>query len=229
MVFLTHTHLISLVVRLAALVATAIVGSAPTVSAQDVPPENLPIGRYVADTRFTFPKFKQDAATANAIGVTPLNLPTRALGFVIGAHWYPMRLGIVTFGLGGEITAAGRGHTLNTGTDAAPVNVTVNSRFATISPQVSFNFGARDGWSYISGGIGSSTFTAERADQPLPDQETRTKTINYGGGARWFAKKHLAVSMDLRFYAVNPQLATATRPAFPRMTLMAFSVGAAIR
>ena len=35
--------------------------------------------------------------------------------------------------------------------------------------------------------------------------------------------------MDLRFYAVNPQLATATRPAFPRMTLMAFSVGAALR
>src|SRR4029079_8763282 len=159
MVFLTHTHPISLVVRLAALVATAIVGTAPPVSAQDVPPENLPIGRYVADTRFTFPKVKQDAATAHAISVPPLNLPTRALGFVIGAHWYPMRLGIVTFGLGGEITAAGRGHTLNTGTDAAPLNVTVNSRFATISPQVSFNFGARDGWSYISGGIGSSTFT----------------------------------------------------------------------
>jgi hypothetical protein len=66
-------------------------------------------------------------------------------------------------------------------------------------------------------------------DKPLPDQASRSKTINYGGGARWFAKKHLAVSMDLRFYAVNPQLATTTRPGFPRMTLMAFSAGAAIR
>ena len=216
--------------RLTALVAlAALIFIAARASAQDVPPEKLPIGRYVADARVTFPKFKQDAGTAEAIGVTPLNLPTRALGFVLGAHWYPVRLGIVTFGVGGEISAARRGSTLNTGTDAAPLDVTVNSSFTTISSQVSLNFGARDGWSYISGGIGSSTFTAERQDDPLPDQETRSKTINYGGGARWFAKKHLAVSMDLRFYAVNAQLGTASRPAFPRMTLMAFSVGAAIR
>lgn len=198
-------------------------------AAQDIPPEELPIGRYVADARVDFPKFKQDAATANGIGATALNLPTRAFGFVVGAHWYPVRLGIVTFGLGGEIAGARRGRTLNTGTEAVPLNVTVNSRFSAISPQVSFNFGARDGWSYISGGIGWSTFTAERQDHPLPDPESSSKTINYGGGARWFAKKHLAVSMDLRFYAVNPQLPTTTRPGFPRMTLMAFSVGAAIR
>jgi hypothetical protein len=207
----------------------AIVGSPRVVAAQDIPPENLPIGRYVADARINFPKFKQDLAIATAIGVTELNLPARAFGFVVGAHWYPARLGIVTFGIGGEIVGARRGHTLNTGTEPAPIDVTVNSRFSAISPQVSFNVGSRDGWSYISGGIGSSTFTAERMDKPLSDPESRSKTINYGGGARWFAKKHLAVSMDLRFYAINPQLATATRPGFPRMTLMAFSVGAAIR
>lgn len=204
-------------------------GSPRTAAAQDIPPEERPIGRYVADARVEFPKFKQDAAIANGIGATVLNLPTRAFGLVVGAHWYPVRLGIVTFGLGGEIASARRGRTINTGTKAAPLDVTVNSRFSAISPQVSFNFGARDGWSYISGGIGWSTFTAERKDQPLPNPESGSKTINYGGGARWFAKKHVAVSMDLRFYAVNPQLPTATRPGFPRMTLMAFSVGAAIR
>ena len=222
---------VSRVIRLITLpaLAGAIVGSPRMVAAQDVPPENLPIGRYVADARIAFPKFKQDPSIAAGIGVTTLNLPARAFGFVLGAHWYPARLGIVTFGIGGEIVTAGRGHTLNTGTEAKPVNVTVNSRFSAISPQVSFNIGSRDGWSYISGGIGSSTFTAERMDKPLPDQASRSKTINYGGGARWFAKKHLAVSMDLRFYAVNPQLATTARPGFPRMTLMAFSAGAAIR
>ena len=219
------------VIRLTALsaLAGAIVGSPRVLAAQDVPPENLPIGRYVADARIDFPKFKQDPSTATGIGVSTLNLPARAFGFVLGAHWYPARLGVVTFGIGGEIVTARRGHTLNTGTEAKPVDVTVNSRFSAISPQVSFNIGSRDGWSYISGGIGSSTFTAERMDKPLPDQASRSKTINYGGGARWFAKKHLAVSMDLRFYAVNPQLATTTRPGFPRMTLMAFSAGAAIR
>lgn len=217
--------------RLSALagVTAALVCAPGAAAAQDIPPEKLPIGRYVADARLNLPKFKQDAAIANGIGASVLNLPTRAFGFVAGAHWYPVRLGIVTFGLGGEITAARRGRTQNTGTDEAPVNVTVNSRFAAVSPQVSFNFGARDGWSYISGGIGWSTFTAERQDQPLPDPESRSKTINYGGGARWFAKKHLAVSMDLRFYAINPQLPTAARPGLPRMTMMAFSVGAALR
>lgn len=215
-------------VTLAALAAAAL-ATPRAVVAQDIPPEDLPIGRYVADARMAFPKFKQDPSIASGIGSTTLNLPTRAFGFVVGAHWYPLRLGIMTLGVGGEISAARRGHTLNTGTKAAPVNVTVNSRFAAMSPQVSFNFGSRDGWSYISGGIGWARFTAERKDRPLPDPESSSKTINYGGGARWFAKKHLAVSMDLRFYAVNPQFATATRPSFPRMTLVAFSAGAAIR
>lgn len=221
----------SLTIRFLPLVAlaAAVLTTPRAAAAQDIPPEDLPIGRYVADARVDFPKFKQDPNTASGIGATALNLPTRAFGFVVGAHWHPLRLGIMTLGLGGEISAARRGHTLNTGTKIAPVNVTVNSRFSAVSPQISFNFGARDGWSYISGGIGWSRFTAERADRPLPDQESGSKTINYGGGARWFAKKHLAVSMDLRFYAVNPQLTTATRPSFPRMTLMAFSAGAAIR
>ena len=66
---------------------------------------------------------------------------------------------------------------------------------------------------------------SELAEQPLPDPESGTKTINYGGGARWFSKKHLAVTFDIRFYAVNPQLATATRPAYPRMTIMTWVGG----
>jgi hypothetical protein len=105
----------------------------------------------------------------------------------------------------------------------------VNTRFSTLAPQISFNFGSRNGYSYISGGIGRANFTAERNDKPVPDPESGSKTINYGGGARWFVRKHLAVSMDVRFYAVNPQLTTATRPGYPRMTLLAMSAGVAIR
>lgn len=204
-------------------------GGAGNAGAQDLPDDTRPIGRFAVDARGAFPKFKQDTTTAAGIGVKPANLPTRALGLVFGAHWYPARLGIVTFGVGGEMLVSHRGHTLNTGTKAAPVNVTVNSRFSSLSPQVSFNFGSRDGWSYISGGIGSSTFTAERKDTPLPDPESRSKTINYGGGARWFAKKHVAMSMDLRFYAVNPEEVTAARPARSRMTLMTLSVGVSLK
>jgi hypothetical protein len=210
----------------AALLVCAVV---PPAAAQDVPAEKLPIARYVVDARADFPKFKQDAAIADAIGVGTLNLPTRGIGFVAGAHWYPLRVGFMTLGLGGEWVATRRSRTLNTGTEAAPLNVTVTTRFSTLAPQISFNFGSRNGYSYISGGIGRANLTTERDDEPLPDPESGSKTINYGGGARWFAKKHVAVSMDVRFYAVNPQEATASRPGYPRMTILALSAGVALR
>jgi Outer membrane protein beta-barrel domain len=198
-------------------------------AAQDSQPEELPIGHYVGDVRLQFPKFKQEAAVSGALGVATENLPTRGFGFALGAHWYPLRVGFMTLGLGGEVSKSGRDRTKNTGTEAAPVNVTVNTSFSAVSPQVSFNFGARDGWSYISGGLGWAKLTTERVDQPLPPPESATKAINYGGGARWFFKKHLAVNFDIRFHAVNPQLATATRPAYPRMTIMSWVGGISVR
>ena len=216
--------------RLSSFLFLAVICSLPRESAaQDTQPEDLPIGRYVADVRVEFPKFKQLPAISSALGVKTDNLPTRALGLTLGAHWYPLRLGLMTLGLGGEISKAGRNHTENTGTEAKPVNVTVNTTFSAISPQVSFNFGARDGWSYISGGIGRSNLTTQRADNPLPSPESGIKTINYGGGARWFFKKHLAANFDIRFYAVNPQLVTATRPGYPRMTIMSWVGGISVR
>src|SRR5215510_3156316 len=111
-----------------------------TAAAQETQPEDLPIGRYVADVRFNFPKFKQDPNVASSIGVATENLPTRGFGLVVGAHWYPLRMGVVTLGLGGEISKASRGRTTNTGTDTAPVEVGVNTRFSAVSPQISFNF-----------------------------------------------------------------------------------------
>jgi hypothetical protein len=211
------------------LVGTFTIASPRATTAQETQPEDLPIGRYVADLRFSFPKFKQDPNVASSIGVATEDLPTRGFGLVVGAHVYPLRLGIVTIGLGGEISKATRGRTTNTGTDTAPVEVGVDTRFSAVSPQISFNFGARDGWSYISGGIGWSKYTTENRAHPLPDAESATKTINYGGGARWFARKHLAFGFDVRFYAVNPQLATATRPGFPRMTLLSLCGGISVR
>ena len=212
-----------------AAVTAVFLGLAWQAGAQDIPAEAQPIGRFAVDVRGTFPKFKQDPLVATGIGVTAANLPV-PYGFVVGAHSLssaPPRY--VTFGVGGEMIMARRSHTLAAASATATPGPTVDSRFTALSPQVSFNFGHRDGWSYISGGIGTSKFTAERADAPLPPQESGSKTINYGGGARWFSKKHIAFSVDMRFYAINPQLATDTRPAAPRMTLWAFSVGAGFK
>ena len=64
----------------------------------------------------------------------------------------------------------------------------------------------------------------------FPDPSGGTKTINYGGGARWFAKKHLALSVDLRFYAINPHGGLRRSvPRVPRMTLMMLSAGASFK
>jgi hypothetical protein len=220
-------------VRLFFVLATALIYLwAARATAQDAPPpppETHPIGRFVVDARAAFPKFKQNPVTATAIGVATASLPTRTIGLVAGAHWYPKRLGVMTLGLGGELMTAHASRTQDPATKDAEPGPTARTRFSALSPQVSFNFGAREGWSYISGGIGWSSFTVDREDRPFPDAESRIKTINYGGGARWFSKRHVGVSLDLRFYAVNPQLATSTRPAYPRMTLMVMNGGVAFK
>lgn len=218
----------------ALLAAAALLAAPRETVAQEAPlnvaPRREPIGRFVLDARGAMPRFTQDPVVAEAAGVTPPNLPTRGLGIVAGAHLYPLRLGVVTLGVGGELLASRGSRTLAPDTEDGPEGPTVRTRFSAISPQVSFNFGHRNGWSYISGGMGWSSFTAEREDAAVPDGDgPRRKTINYGGGARWFAKARVAVSLDLRFYAVSPQTATAARPAMPRMTLMVFSAGVSLR
>ena len=186
-----------------------------------------PIGLYVTDARLTYVRLKEDPSVAAAIGVQPINLPTRGLGFVVGAHLYPLRGRRMALGVGAEFLAARDKRTLASADDAerAP---TVETRMSSFAPQVSINFGKRDGYSYISGGIGSAKFTAEQIDQPV-GEGSGARTINYGGGARWFTNKHLAVSVDLRFYSIAAQPATTTRPAYPKVKVMVISGGIAFR
>lgn len=196
-------------------------------SAADAQPAE-PIGPFAADVRVTWARFKEDPSIASALGVSPNNLPTRGLGLVVGAHWYPIRRPGVTLGIGGEFIRARDQRTRQPATEGAEEGPTVQTRFSSLAPQVSLNFGRKNGWSYISGGIGSSTFTAERVDRPLGDG-SRARTTNYGGGARWFTKKHLAVSVDLRFYSVSPQPEATGRPPFPKVKMMVISGGIAVR
>lgn len=187
-----------------------------------------PIGRFAADVRITWARFKEDPGIAAALGVSAANLPTRGLGLVMGAHWYPLRLRGVTVGVGGELLSARDTRTLQPTTEDGEEGPTVQTRLSSISPQVSLNFGKKDGWSYISAGIGSAGFTSERIDVPVGDG-TRARTLNYGGGARWFTNKRLAVSIDLRFYSVSAQPAAPARPAFPKSKMMVISGGIAVR
>ncbi|MBJ83876.1 MAG: hypothetical protein CL462_13335, partial [Acidimicrobiaceae bacterium] len=102
---------------------------------------------------------------------------------------------------------------------------TVKTRFTAVSPQLSFNFGDGDGWSYLSGGLGTSRMTVYKDQPTLPEQRS-AGTLNYGGGARWFVRPGLALSLDIRIFAISPVEATDTEPGSPRMTRMAFNIGA---
>jgi len=216
------THLRRLVLAIAT--ATTIV---PAAFAQER--EREPIGRFAADARVALPRFKDDPVIATAIRVTDDNLPTRGLGLSAGAHVYPVRMGKVTVGLGGELLLSRGMRTREPAQAGGVAGPTVKTTLSAISPQVSLNFGARRGWSYISGGIGWVTFTVERQDQPVADSQRRPRAINYGGGARWFAKEHLAFTFDLRFYRIDAQEAATRRPAYPGMRLMVFSTGISLQ
>lgn len=205
-----------------------------------IPVEKEPIAPYVLDARGAMARFKPVAAIGTSLGVDAnTTLPTRGFGLVVGAHVYPIRRGSFALGLGGELLLRTQGsRTAAATSEDGPEGPTVKTRLSALSPQVSFNFGKRDGYSYISGGLGWASLTSELEQPttvtppptptPLQD-EPRRQAINYGGGARWFTKKHLAFSLDLRFYAVRPREETTGVLAYPRMTVMVFSAGIAVR
>jgi hypothetical protein len=197
-------------------------------SAQDdEPPGRRPIGLFAADARLAFPSFERDIATADRLGVTAANLPGRGYGLVFGAHVYPLRMRVATLGIGGEVMASRGTRTLEPAEDRGVEGPTVRTRFSAISPQVSLNFGASEGWSYVSAGMGSARYSVEREDLTAlaTGDAPRRRTLNYGGGARWFRNEHLAFSIDLRFYSVGAQAATATRPDLPKMRRVVMSAG----
>ena len=198
---------------------------APCAAAQNK--ETLPI--VAADARVGFPRYNDPASVATGLQVNSLNLPTRGFGLVFGAHFYPMHKGIVTFGVGGELITSRGSKTLEAENTTLPSSPTVRTQFSSIAPQVSINFGKREGWSYLSAGLGSARLTTEREDLPETVSAPRVKALNYGGGARWFAKKHLALSLDLRFYQVDAQAAVGTRPAYPKVTMLVASGGVAFK
>ena len=110
------------------------------------------------------------------------HVPSRGFGYDVGGHIYLFNLAGARVGLGLNVLAV-RG----TATDAtATMNV--------VAPQLSFNFGTSDGWSYVSIGAGTARVQAEETGS--------SSAINAGGGARWFIKRHLGIGFDLRLHRI---------------------------
>lgn len=110
------------------------------------------------------------------------HVPSRGFGYDVGGHVFLFNLGSARLGLGISVLGV-RG----TATDA-------NATMRVVAPQLSFNFGTSDGWSYLSVGAGTARVDA---------QETGSSSaINAGGGARWFIKRHLGIGFDVRLYRI---------------------------
>jgi hypothetical protein len=203
-------------------VLAAAFGSAQQADAQ-VPP---PIPRFVVDVHGTVVTFPADPNLALSRGLDQSELPGRGFGGDVAVHAYPFKYRAVTFGIGGRLTTS-RAHRTQGDTSALRP---VTERFTYLGPQLSFNFGTGAGWSYISGGIAASTWSiVPDGSIAQPPDEERLRTIDYGGGARWFAKPHLAFSFDVRFYAVNPSSPTLALSGGPRKTLMVFGAGVSLK
>ena len=191
-------------------------------------PTTGPIPHFVVDARGSLARFKQDSGLATALQVDLENLPTMGLGVTLGGHLYVLRSRKITIGVGAEMLVARDSRSLDVDEGETP-GPTVTTKMSGFAPQISFNFGRDEGWSYISGGLGSARMTSERDDQPMTGSASRTRMLNYGGGARWFNTPHVAFTFDLRFYAISPREATTTVPAYPRAKFMVISGGVAFK
>lgn len=218
------------------LVLTLVLLGAAPASAQDPAPQppplqDEPIGWFVVDARGVMANFKPSNLIAPNVGLTEdTDLPGRGFGLSVGAHVYPLRRQRFAIGVGAEMLLRARGSkTQPAESETGPDGPTVVTRMTAFSPQVSLNFGKRTGWSYVSIGKGPAALVTEFADDPFPDADTNPSGLNYGGGARWFAKNHLAFTFDVRFYKVGAQAATATRPAYPAVTVTVLSAGISVR
>lgn len=184
---------------------------------------------FVVDARATWAALKQEQTVASALAIDVNQLPSRGLGIILGAHVYPIRMKSVAIGVGAEWLRVRGSNTVEALVEGGEDGPVIQTRWNHFSPQVSVNFGGRDGWSYLTVGLGRSSLTTERQDLPQEEAESGAGTLNYGGGARWFVNKHLAFTFDLRWYSVSAQEATTGRIAMPKSRMRVFSGGIALR
>lgn len=216
------TRVLSAVLLVAACCAPA--------AAQQAPPR---IGPIVADVHLVFPNFPNDSQQlADSHGIPAVtDLPGLGRGIDIAAQVYLFKWHGITLGVGGNLMI-GTSHfsPLQPGPGQTAVGEPVSERYTSFAPQVSLNFGNGNGWSYLSGGLGQSTWSlVPDAAIAGPADEEKIKTLNYGGGARWFKKKHVGFSFDVRFYAINPGSPIGATLGSPRTTLLVMGAGVSVK
>jgi hypothetical protein len=202
---------------------------AARVNAQEPPP---PIPRFVVDAHATVPLFPSDSQQlidSRNPGWTLASLPGRGWGGQLGLHLYLLKWRALTVGIGGEVMVASA--TSPGPTDQNPTAIALEERIVSAAPQLSFNFGTGHGWSYLSGGVGRSVWSLHETGQVAAAQDVEPlSTVNYGGGARWFIKNHLAFSLDARLYEIQPgTLVPPLEKGSPRTRMFIIGAGVSLK
>lgn len=186
-----------------------------------------PIGPFVADLRGIMVGLPTSAGWTPSLPADAV-VPSRGFGLEGGVHAHLRKLGAATFGVGATYSWA-RG-TTSALAESVP---DVKTRATMLSPQLSFNFGHRLGWSYLSAGYGVVKVVSESA--PIPGLPAVTVdsgwagAINFGGGARWFISDRLGVGFDARWHKLSSRDATANTLAAMRTTMFRLAVGISVQ
>jgi len=198
-------------------------GAAPA-AAQS--PKPLPVA--VFDARAFMTTLGQDVTTAAGLHIAGTALPGKAKGFVFGGAFYPLAGPGMALGVGGELVT---GHGRKTTKDAtgATADILAEQRLTSVSANVSLNFGARNGWSYVSAGMGPVRLETFLGPTAPATAAPRAMTLNMGGGARWFTSAHIAFCFDVRLYFTKAAAGTVDFPGRDKKRLMVLSAGISIR
>jgi hypothetical protein len=185
-------------------------------------------------------------------------VPARGFGIDFGAHVYVLNLGPSRVGVGVNIVnvratttpiveATMPATTPTPTTTPTPIPTTtpvtttagqtVQADLRMLAPQISFNFGSREGWSYLSAGAGTAEIVTRTTGVLSGRRESgRLNSLNFGAGARWFIKSHLAVGFDVRMYTMSAGSATDVSPPAggevtptPRLRMLSVGAGFSVR
>lgn len=189
-------------------------------------PERIPA--LVIDARGAFAFLGADVVTAENLPNTTNDLAGHGFGLGGGVHVYPIRGGNWALGLGGEIMLAGATKQNFDPIDPKiAIGPEVHRQFRSFSGQISLNFGHRNGWSYLTAGMGPLQFDTHLPPS-VPDG-LKQMTQNFGGGARWFTTPHVAFTVDMRFYMTQPANPTLIVAGRERTKVTIISAGISLR
>lgn len=189
--------------RLFAAVAVVLAATPAAAQAPD------PVAGYVVDLRGSTSGLPKESTFFPAVPAETI-IPARGFGLDVAGHIYVLSLGPSRIGLGASYL-----HTRGT----TPV---VTSTLRVLAPQASVNFGSVNGWSYLSAGLGRGWIrtTAAVDSETLTAESDALTAVSYGGGARWFLARRLAVGFDVRFHRLSGP---------PSTSFLAAGVGLSVR